>query len=150
VIEDVVIDRWASPEEARAIEEAFARAGFSVEVERAIETRSAGAVPWIIYVTLTVPIAAFLGKFASEAGKDAYATVKAWAKEIIAARRESPAEPGSVRIDDPDGTNLILSAAIPDDALEALADIDWSDTRGGYIMWDADAREWRDMHPRRD
>jgi hypothetical protein len=143
VVEEVSLDVGASPGEVRAVEEAFARAGFQVEARPVVISRSADVPPWIIYVTILVPVAEFFRAFATDAGKDAYAAVKAWAQDVMAARRES--RDGSVDLTDPEGTDLILSTHFPDEALDALAEIDWDEVRGGYLLWDVETGRWFDQ-----
>jgi hypothetical protein len=143
VVEEVSLDVRASPGEVRLVEEAFTRAGFQVEANPKVNSRGAGVPPWLVYVTIAVPVADFFRAFASEAGRDAYAAVKAWANDVMAARRESG--DGSIRLDDSDGTTLILHTSFPDEALDALAEIDWSEmTGGGYLLWGAETGRWFD------
>jgi len=111
-----------------------------VHAEAVIERRSAGALPWVIYVTIAVPIAAFFQSFASEAGKDAYAAVKQWVKDV----RETRNGDGSMVLRDPEHSNLVLNSGIPDEALEALRDLDWSEKRGDYLVWNDSRGEWLD------
>jgi hypothetical protein len=143
VVKDVSLDVRASAGEVRAVEDAFARAGFQVEARPVVITRGAFVPPWVIYVTILVPVAEFFRAFAAEAGKDAYAAVKTWAKDVMAARRESG--DGSVDLRDPEGTTLILSTHFPEEALDALSEIDWDDVRGGYLLWDAEKERWFDQ-----
>lgn len=146
-IDSVVADVGASSDEIAAVEEAFRRAGFDVEVNADLERKSPGAsLPWIVLVVVAIPVAEFLRSFGSEmgkeAGKDAYAAVKEWAKDVWRAR--GGGDEGSLVLEDPDGTHLILSARLPDRALDALADLDWTATRGHYLVWDAAREEWHD------
>jgi hypothetical protein len=84
--------------------------------------RSGGAIPWVIYVILGAPIATFFTTIAAEAGKDAYQPIKRWAVELLAARRGG----GAVDIRDSDGMRLVFSSELPDEALAALSNLDWS------------------------
>src|SRR5215207_8195566 len=52
------------------------------------------------------------------AGKDAYAPIKRWGAELLAARRGD----GSAVIQDNEGTRLVLDSRLPDEALAALSD----------------------------
>jgi hypothetical protein len=52
-------------------------------------------------------------------------------------------------IRDPEGTNVVLSEGLSDEALDALRDLDWSERHGGYLVWDSDRHEWRDAVPGR-
>ena len=74
---DVHVEDTATPDEVAAVEAAFRLAGFEVEVQPDHGRRSLGDLPWIVDVTLAAPIAAFFVAMATEAGKDAYAAIKA-------------------------------------------------------------------------
>jgi hypothetical protein len=39
---------------------------------------------------------------------------------------------------------VILSSTLPDEAIEALGELDWTEKRGDYLVWSDDRREWRD------
>ena len=117
---DVACDTAATPAELAAVEAAFDRAGFEVHATRAVEARSGDLLHWVIYVTLGFPITAFFSSFGSEAGKDAYPKVKRWVTDIWAARNGT----GSMRLQDSDHTDLVLSSQLPDEALDALREID--------------------------
>jgi hypothetical protein len=94
--------------------------------------RSGGAIPWVIYVILGAPIATFFTTIAAEAGKDAYQPIKRWAVELLAARRGG----GAVDFRDSDGMRLVFSSELPDEALAALSNLDWSKfQRSGDIHW---------------
>jgi hypothetical protein len=63
--------------------------------------------------------------------------------DVFAARKSSAAEHGSIRVSEPEGTYLEIEAGIPDEALDALAEIDWDEFVGDYyIAWDGDSRRW--------
>ena len=142
-IESVVLDVAATPEEVTAVEEAFARAGYTVEASADLIFRSTGSAvfPWAVLVALVIPVKAFFEGMFSEAGKDTYLVLKRWVEEIVAARMPT-ARDGTIRISDPEGTDLVIAAGIPEEALEALVTLDWSELRGEYIGWDSDAGEW--------
>jgi hypothetical protein len=56
--------------------------------------------------------------------------VRTWIEDVFAVRRNSGNGTGAVELRDPDRTSLILSTRIPQDALEALAALDWDEKRG--------------------
>ena len=142
-IEAVVTDAEAAPQEIAALEEAFRRAGLDVEVNAVLERKSAGQlVPWVVSVTLTVPIAAFLSTLATEAAKDAYPALKQWVKDVWNAR--SQRGDGSLALEDPEGSHVIIATRIPDEAIHGLTEIDWTVKRGHYLIWDEARDEWRD------
>ena len=147
-IESVSLTVFAREDEVAAVEQAFARAGFQIDARADVETRSdhwgGAAAPWLIYVMLAVPISAFFAAFGSEAGKDAYAAVKEWTRDIFAVHQKPHYAGGTLDIRDPRGTRVVLSPPLPDEALDALADIDWASVEGGDLLWDERRREWRD------
>jgi hypothetical protein len=144
MIESVNLDIGAPPAEIEAVKQAFRHYGFDVDPKGTYITRSVDLTPWLVAVTITAPITAFFAAFAGEAGKDAYAAVRAWVREVWASRAESPRPPGSLELEDPDGTRLILWSRISDHALDALSTIDWEQERGSYLMWDEEQGVWRD------
>jgi hypothetical protein len=144
VIEAVVVEVESPPAEVAAVEEVFREAGFPVNVQAVIIRRSVGDLSWIIDITLVAGLGAFAVSFSSEAGKDSYAGFKLWIKRLIAARRGS----GSLNFEDAEATQLIIPSGITDEALDALAEVDWSDTRGGYLLWDTDEGRWFDQMKR--
>ena len=94
----------------------------------------------------SVPVTAFLTAFAGAAGKDAYDSLKRFVRDIRAARRDRP---GSIVVQDrenhDDGTVLVLSAPMSDEAYEALADLDLEAERGSYLVWDHEGNKgWHD------
>jgi hypothetical protein len=144
-IEWVALDLAASPQEVAAVEKAFARVGHAVAPEADIVSRSTATdlLPWIVAVELLIPISAFMRGLASEAAEDSYPAIKRWVTELFTARRSSSAKYGSIRVSDPDGLYLEIESGIPDEALDALAEIDWIELGGGgYIAWDFKNGEW--------
>jgi hypothetical protein len=139
---EVHTDIEATRAELDAIDPAFRHAGVPVEADAALERRSTGALPWVISVVLGAPIATFFTTIAAEAGKDAYRPIKRWAVELLAARQGD----GSTAVQDTDGTRLVLDSRLPEEALTALSDLDWSKfQQGGDIHWSKSRREWLDV-----
>ena len=107
MIEEVLLEKTALPDDVAAVERVFAAAGFEVKAQPGMEWRSGdlGALSWFVMVVVGAPMSAFLGALGAEAGKDAYgAAVKPWLRELFAARR-SPGE-GYVELMDSDGNVL--------------------------------------------
>lgn len=138
---EVVTDAEASPEELAALNEAFRRFGFNVEADPAVHARSIDPFPWVVYITLGAPIATFFTTLAAEAGKDAYEPLKGWAKDVFAARNNRP---GYASISDPEHSRLSLRSDLPDEALDALKEINWSQMQAGDLHWSDSRREWLD------
>jgi hypothetical protein len=144
MIERVVLDDAASPAEIARVAEVFRTYGFEVEPQPIYARRSAELLPWVLQVLLATPIAAFFASFGSEAGKDAYEAVKDWIEELWRAREGSGAGYGSVDVVDPDGTHVVASSTIPERALAALSELDWSKEKGSYLVWDEAEGRWYD------
>lgn len=136
----------ASPEEIAVVEAEFARAGFRVRAEAQIPPFGGGPPAtwdWIVHVMLAAPIAVFLTTFAAKASEDAYEAFKRWTRDFLAARQPS-GERGELAISsDRDEITLVIRANIPDEALDALAEIDWSPEHGGYLVWNDSRRQWQ-------
>ncbi len=147
-IEQVVIEDTAPPEHPAAVKEAFARAGLEVEVDPSYGRRSGEVLPWIVLVVVGLPLKGFLegfGKgFGEAAGRDSYEALKAWRNDVSSARSGAGTGEGSIQISDPEHSNVILSSALPDEAIDALRDLDWNEHRGDYLVWDGTRKIWRD------
>jgi hypothetical protein len=138
-IEEVVIEAGAPAGEAEAVASVFERAGLDVEVEAEIESRGAGVAPWIVRVALKDTIEGFFMALGA-------AGFKYFVLDLF---RTRGGDDGSVDIGGPEHTRLVLPTSLPEDALDALADVDWKDLEGGWLVWKADQQEWVD-HMRRD
>jgi hypothetical protein len=150
---EVQADVGATSQELAAVTEAFKRAGFVVRPEAVIAARSAGLVPWLLYVTISAPIAAFFTSFASRSGSkaadDVYPLIRQWVEDLWAARRGAGNGTGSVVLQDSRDSQLVLSSTLPEEALEALRDVDWAAVEGDYPIWSEKKRQWLDQmkHP---
>ncbi len=145
----VSADVDARDDELAALDQAFGRIGFEIRSQAAVEMKSLGDLPWAIYIEIGAPLATFFSTIAQRAGDDAYDAVKRWAKEVLAARANAERDRGSAVVNDPDGTNLVLTPGLSPEALDALAKLDWSSVSGEYLLWDERAGEWLDaMTPR--
>lgn len=142
----VMLDRETPAGELADVRAAFAAAGIDGPCDAVVERYSADLLPWVIYVTVSYPIGRFFGGFFEAAGEDGYRTFKAWVHDVRAARG---GHRGSVVVQSKDGTRVVLSSEIPDEALGALRKVDWSQRACGDFIWDDDAGEWRDALNRR-
>jgi hypothetical protein len=145
----VLLDVAASSEEVQAVERVLRSAGIDAEVRAEWQKppRVGNGVFWIILIVLSVALKDFLGGFSGAAGADAWKALKRLVGELRATRVPSEAPDGWVRMDDPEGTNLMLGD-LPDEAYRALLELDWSQHRGGMLMWDDEAGEWFDPNRR--
>lgn len=142
--EPVHIEATAPAEHVAAVEEAFARAGFRVAVAADYERKGADLLPWVVLIILENPIKPFIDAFAAKAGEDAYDGLKQLLRDIRTARSGAGTGEGTIRISDPERTNVELPSPLPDEAVEALRDIDWNDVRGAWLVWDPQRKTWRD------
>ena len=71
----MLIEDKAGLEEAEAVRNAFAEAGFDVEVEARYGSKGVGVETWIVVVPV-FSISAFFKAFLDEAAKDAYPALK--------------------------------------------------------------------------
>lgn len=141
----VILDDAATSDELRSVRNALSEAGFvPLSIEATLERRGAGSFPSLIDVLVAIPLTAFFSSFASAAGKDAWATFKKLVTALGDARRTGRALEGSIVFRDDEGTNVVISASIPEEAIEKLRDVDWTQRRGHYLIWDPTRRAWRD------
>ena len=101
-----------------------------------------GGILQIDIPTLTIwgPITAFLGAFAAAAGKDAYEGLKAFLKDLRKARgdRVVLVSDGKQRL------GLVLKDDLPDEALRALFEVDFTELAGrGVTGWDEATQRWQ-------
>ena len=138
-----MIESGAAPEQVAAVAEAFARAGFEVEVDPSYERRSVDLLPWVVLIELRVQTKPFFDAFLTEAGKSIYAAIKFGSDKSPRRTRERvlpKAKSGSVTRTE----HLVLPSPLADEAIEALRDLDYDEIRGDYLVWDAARKVWRD------
>jgi hypothetical protein len=96
-------------------------------------------------VLLGVSFEAFVDGFFGKLGEDTAVALREFVDELPEARRSSTqADDGWVEFDDPDDTGVMLTSSVPIEAYRALLELDWSDARGGMIMWDEESGRWFD------
>jgi hypothetical protein len=113
-----------------------------VGIDARVEERSVtggGVVGWIVTVTLASPVAAFFTAFGSEAGKDAYAAFRSWFRR----QRYGSADSVEVIVKGTDDHEVVLDLDLPEEALDALRELEWSQMTTGTMVWDRRARCWR-------
>jgi hypothetical protein len=164
MVKELFVDDEATPEEAVAVERAFARAGFPVTAERGLTPTPSDAERWKVVGTIGVPIPAFFAALTDEGAEDTSAAVKAWAREIFEARRGSGGRPrGEIMLIGRLETDITLSSDMPEEAFESLTELDWGPVaqgatgasdilaaefrwhlhaHGPYFKWDAAQSEW--------
>ncbi len=138
----VSINNFATDEELEAIQEAFRLAGIDTKVEATYFMKSADPVPWIVTITLASATGAFLSGFFGKLGADAADGMQEWVRRIWKAWESSPALPGRIEIHGKDGTTVDIRNP-PEEAYNALLELDWEDIECGWLFWDSDAGEWQ-------
>jgi hypothetical protein len=144
-VEAVVVEYAAPTSEIEAMVTVLARYGVACRPEPTKGYRSGGALPWLIEITLAAPFAAFFTSAATEAGKDAYLAAKDFLHGMARARQRDDRAFGAIYVIDSDRTHLVLPDDTPDTALSALRDLDWSQVRGGYLLWDEERGRWAEI-----
>lgn len=132
----------ATQEEVEGIERAFRRVGLNIPPEPpSTKLRSVELPPtWIIEVYIVwKTLQPFFDSFLTEAGKDAYAAFKQCVQELVGTFGERP---GFIRVIDADGSLIEIPSQIPDEALEALRNIDWSQQLPRDLFWSPRRQQW--------
>lgn len=143
-VQRVRVEYTASVSEIEAIAAVFSRHGLAVEPEAVKGQRYGSVLPWLIEITLAAPFAAFFTSAASEAGKDAYQAAKALLRDLARTRRKG-SDHGSIDLIDSTSSHLILPAPIPEEALKALEQLDWTLIRSAYLLWDDEYGRWYEI-----
>lgn len=131
--ERLVAIRGAAPAgPVGAIAEALGEAGFEAEIGDRYLAKGPAA-DWLIEIGVRSTIEGFFLALGAAGFTKLMRTVF---------ESEEDAEQARLEVVDRDGTRLPLSTALPDEALSALQDMDWSDVRGGSLTWVASRRTW--------
>lgn len=139
----VSINDFSTDRELELVEGAFDGAQIPAQVERNYMMKSADLVPWIVSITVAHTVGGFVTGFFGKLGSDAAVSLKTWVHQLREARRESPAEDGSIVIRASDGTVLVIGDP-PDIAFQLLVDLDWDEIERGYLLWDDETGQWLD------
>jgi hypothetical protein len=117
----------------------------------------AGDLPWVVEFIkpLRWVAFAFVGGAAGKAGADTWDAyreggwrgVQEFIGDVVRARGNDP--DGYITVRDPTGPDVRLWQGIPDDAIRALADLDWGAMSGGDLGWSDERGEWRFLHGER-
>jgi hypothetical protein len=143
----IKLDVAATPEEVRAVEAAARAEGFEAEVAASWEKppQTGNGAFWMVEILVGSSLSAFFGGIAAAAGADAWKKIKSFAEQLREARAPSKvADSGNIVLRDSRGRQLMLWKAFPDEAYEALFQIDWDDHASGLLVWDDRASEWYD------
>lgn len=145
-----------------AIEDVMARNGFAGPCFAHLHAQGEGI--WIVLIGL--PPAAFLQALAAEAGKDAWKAVKRIFGELRYALDEGEDSHGQIYIREGGLTRdeweasgrkallpglpepgehppqIVIDSILPDEAIEALFEIDYDELWHSSFDWDQEKREW--------
>lgn len=142
----VQIDKWASPDEVRAVEEAFRRAGLEAKVRAGVIELSE-QFSWIVIIS--APASLFLSGYLTAAGADAWNATKRLShrlRQLVRDLREARGrdQEGRIELEDAGRPWLLLSSDLPEEAFRQLETIDWSIAQSGSLRWESEDRCW--MH----
>ena len=145
------LDAEATEHEVAAVEEVLAGEGFEPRIEATWRKppHTGNGPMWMILIPVGVPLAYFLRGYATRLGEKAAEETAEWLRSFVkrlrAAREPSPAADGWITFRGTDGTQLDL-ANIPDEAFNALYELDLPELIGAHLMWDHERRQWRNAH----
>lgn len=128
----VAIKGAAPSEPVGAIAEALDSAGYEAEIADRYMAKGSAA-QWLIEIAVKDTIEGFFLALGAAGFTKLVRTVF---------ESEEDVDRGRLEVVDRDATRLTLSSALPDEAVSALRDMDWSNIRGGSLTWVADRRVW--------
>jgi hypothetical protein len=130
----VTIHSTAPSHLVRAISDELGRAGYDVTTSNHFRPKGLPAAHWLIEVGAQQTINGFF-----------LALGAAGFNKLVQAVFESGDDTDETRLEvvDTDETRLALCSPLPDEALIALREIDWTTVRGTSLTWIADCQEWK-------
>jgi hypothetical protein len=138
---DVMVDRGATQDEMAALVAVFERVGVRATVRDDVIRLSGGVLPYVVNFIAPLKWVAFVfaGGFAGKAGADTWDSfreggwqgLRLFLDEVAATR----ASEGTVTVRSPGAPDVQLYEAIPDQALQELADLDWERMGPGRLGW---------------
>jgi len=138
IVAEVGLEAGADQAELAAIEDLLDEAGVLSVVRANIEHRSAGPLPWSIFIE--APIGVFFTTLAARAAGDAYEPLKRLVLRIFELRRRPDRPDGTIRLDE-NGRTVILTDKIPDEGFRQLTAGELPST--GYFVWDEEKGGWQ-------
>ena len=139
---DIVLESDAPPYEVDAVQDVARDAGISATVKPTFLRKSAGELPWVIFLLTPVWVflAAFLKAAGQEAGRDAYQLMRRFIVQLCQARRSAN---GSIALWHPEThSRIALEADLPNEAYRQLAQMDPELLEGHHWTWDHDQNQW--------
>jgi hypothetical protein len=140
---DITVETGTPQPEMDAVAAIFQSVGLRANVREGYIRLSADLdLPWVVMLMapLTWVALQFAGGVATKAGADAWDAyrrggwrgLRRFIDEVVHARGRE----GTITVRDPTGPDVRLHAAIPDEALSELADLDWEAMSDGYLSWE--------------
>jgi hypothetical protein len=144
----VLMESGAPPGEVEAVRDALHDVGLDLPVDASLVRRSLGELPW--YLLLVAPLArfgwTFAGKVAERLGErtgDAVANSLSLLVRRLWQSRSGPE--GRMELEDSlTKTRIMLTEDLPDEAYDALRQIDLSETKlqGNVLVFDRASGKW--------
>lgn len=125
---------------SRAAADALIAAGCEVGVTDSFVPKGPTGAEWLIQVGIKDTVEGFFVAL----GAAAFATL---VHVVFGSNAREGG--GQLEIHDSEGTRLVLTRELPDVAVSALRDMDWSTVGGGRLTWRADRQMW-ECHISRD
>lgn len=148
---EVMLESEVTDGERAAVAEVFASAGIEADVKGACIRHSAGLLPWIIEIAVTVSAARFIWAAVAgagdEAGRDAWKGLKRLITDLYEVRRNSQAPRGWVSLRGSGSeVEIQLPPDLPDEAYRRLFEIENPTAPlSGTLRWDSDLHDWIDV-----
>ncbi len=130
----VTIHSTGPPHLVQTISDELGRAGYYAITSNRFRPKGLPAAHWLIEVGAQQTINGFF-----------LALGAAGFNKLVRTVFESGDDGDEARLEvvDKDETRLTLSSVLPDEALVALRDMDWTTVRGTSLTWIADCQEWK-------
>jgi hypothetical protein len=127
------------------LKQALVAAGFAVSAKELPPVR--GTELFDAVALMMIPLHAFLSAAGSKAGAEVWPLFKAGVMRIL--HRKTPGHEGAGRPlvvqDTVTGLKIVMDRDLPDEAYEALRELDLSVFHQGPIDWDRSHRRWRSL-----
>jgi hypothetical protein len=139
---DLLVTAEVSPEQERAVVDAFGELGVVARARVVPPRRSPSELQWLILAA--VPLLAFLSSVASKLAEDAYQGLKRLVGRALGDQL-GPATSDRVLVLQDTTTRLqvVLEADLPADAYRQLVKLDLSAIRQGPVHYDRQRGQWR-------
>jgi hypothetical protein len=153
---DVILESECSAADVAAVRAVFEAAGIPTDVSGGYARRSAGELPWLIVITISVWasrafLKAALEGAGDEAGKQGWHALMRLVRALYEARSSSRSPEGavSIRTSEPP-LEIQLPPSLPEAAYRRLWQVETPRAQlSGILMWDDVTQDWVDALARR-